>query len=1040
MSASTFSYAQAARGRAVSQPSLQETSSPAPSTTGSQGKDDASTGATSVTAPSVASTSPEIRDIEHATQAQVEGRSSKQDSEASSVVGSNSSTASVAEQSSKTPEEGSAKTADVPTQPQSQSEDKASRSASRTSRFNDSAEGRKGRKGKKSRANDKDAHDDPNQEEDADKVKEPPKPVILTEAAPPAVNPWAKRMEAQKTAVQTKVAPDGTSADGESKQNSPQEDAGVRSAMPNGVNGDKWAQKKPAEASRPADQAQRRSGPRGSRTSDKDEKSSAAVPLAADPSSWPDPKSAAEREQPVRKTQDKADAAEKDNNLDEAGPTRKKTWEKLEIVHSVVFETQLPPPRGSKPRASAPRGGREAGTMRGNHPAAATATAAAAAVAQPAATSVSDNASSPGGSTAPKTATTRPREGSVPSRAASQPQPSHASKRASIDVASRDQRKPPVPGSTTEQARDTSIDASSSSKRASATRDIRIENGSLGFESGQTTARAPPQERNNFQARGDYAKDGAHGQQYPARDSRPERGRGGGYRARGGHNSSSAHLPSASYAPNGHYPTPNGFQSRQNPNAHSPPPFSGQFPTSFGHPSRGRGNKWAGSGQSAGRNNAGTTGFPPKGAQVNDYAVGQYPPYMYSPVYDASIPILRSQVEYYLSVENLCKDYYLRQHMDGQGFVHLSFIAGFKRVKAVTDDPELFRLACSFSEQIDFGVGDDGIERLRIRDKWQLFVLPASERAEPHRNDGPANFTAYAKPDPQLVPPFPSPMVPQPYPSAAAGAFQAYPEEQMYPPSFVNGAAYDPSINGGAVNGHHHGHETQLSAGVPEYAPPQSPVTLESMTNFSDSQVENLMMILGYDEKDDAGSSDAVGVAGYVPGVNGDSASSPEVQSISGDATCASASAEPLDQADQSGRGVVWVDGQASASTKEQRDRKAYTEIRKAALEQRQNAKAGETPREMQKLFKFWSQMLLNDFNAKVYQEFRDLALEDASREVPLTCGLTHLVEFYDRLLLETNTRKPWPQDRAVPEIFTAHLNEAVELNSRLGGKDVAAI
>jgi la-related protein 1 len=94
----------------------------------------------------------------------------------------------------------------------------------------------------------------------------------------------------------------------------------------------------------------------------------------------------------------------------------------------------------------------------------------------------------------------------------------------------------------------------------------------------------------------------------------------------------------------------------------------------------------------------------------------------------------------------------------------------------------------------------------------------------------------------------------------------------------------------------------------------------------------------------------------------------------------------------------------------------------------------------MQKLYKFWSQMLLNDFNSKVYQEFRDFALEDASGEAPSKCGLKYLLEFYDKLLIKTNTRKPWPQDRAVPEIFTAHLNEAVELDRKLGGKDVVSV
>ncbi|KAK4106011.1 hypothetical protein N658DRAFT_414736 [Parathielavia hyrcaniae] len=1024
MSATTFSYAQAARGRTMSQPNPQETSSPAPSTTGSQGKDDTSTGATSATAPSVASTNPETREAEQAAQIQTEGESVKPDSAASSVAGAPSSTVSVTEQPSKAAEEGSAKAAEVRTRTQTRSEDKTSRSGSRTSRLNDGAEGRKGRKGKKSRSSEKDAQSDQNQDEDAEKVKEPPKPVILTEAPPPAVNPWAKRIEAQKAAVQAKVGSDGAAADSAPKQNSSQEATSPRTAISNGVDGEKVAQKNAAEPPRFADQAPRRGAPRGSRAGDKDEKKTAALPPAADPTSWPDPKSAAKLEQPARKSHEKTESTDKDSH-DEAGPTRKKTWEKLEIVHTVVFETQLPPPRTSKPRTGAARGGRDAGSMRGNQ---------AAAGPQPAAAPASDKTPSPGGSTGPKNTTTRPRESSIASRGASHPQPPHPSKRPSMDAVSRDQRKPSVPASTTEQGRDTSLDASSSSKRASATKDIRMENGTLGAESNQAASRT--QERSNFQPRGDFAKDAAHSQQYPARDGRPERGRGGGYRGRGGHNSSP--LPTSSYGLNGHY-APVGFQSRQGPNAHSPPAFSSQFPTSFGHPSRGRGNKWSGAGQSAGRN-AGATGYPPKITPVNDYGVSQYAPLMYSPVFDTSIPMLKSQVEYYLSVENLCKDYYLRQHMDGQGFVHLATIAGFKRIKTVTEDVELVRLACSISDHIEFGVGEDGIERLRPREKWQPFVLPVSERAEPYRNDGPANWTPYAKPETQYVAPFPGPIAPQQYPPAPAG-FPAFAEEQMYPPPFANGAVYDPSANGVAMNGIHHGHETRLSAGVPEYAPPQSAVTLESMTSFPDSQVENLMVVLSYDEKGDAGSSDAAGMAGYVShaGQNG-VASSPETESVNTEPAADSASPNLLGRSAPSEREVVWVDGQTSASTTEQRLRRPYSEIRQAALEQRRKAKGGETPREMQKLYRFWSQMLLHDFNAKVYLEFRHFALDDASREAPSKYGLKYLLEFYDRLLLKTNTRKPWPQDRAVPEIFTAHLNEAVELNNKLGGKDVVAI
>jgi la-related protein 1 len=238
---------------------------------------------------------------------------------------------------------------------------------------------------------------------------------------------------------------------------------------------------------------------------------------------------------------------------------------------------------------------------------------------------------------------------------------------------------------------------------------------------------------------------------------------------------------------------------------------------------------------------------------------------MYATIYDPSVAILKTQVEYYLSVENLCKDYYLRQHMDGQGFAHLSTIAGFKRIKTVTEDLDLIRLACSLSDQIEFVIGDDNIERLRLRDQWKYFVLPVNERLEPFRNDGPATWTPYTRPDAQFAAPFAAaPIVPQPYPPAVSGAFPAFAEEQMFQPAYVNGAAYMVAANGGAVNGHLHGHESQLSAGVPEYAPPQSPVTLESMTNFSDSQVENLMMIVSCEEKDETGSSEGAGVAGYV--------------------------------------------------------------------------------------------------------------------------------------------------------------------------------
>jgi len=86
----------------------------------------------------------------------------------------------------------------------------------------------------------------------------------------------------------------------------------------------------------------------------------------------------------------------------------------------------------------------------------------------------------------------------------------------------------------------------------------------------------------------------------------------------------------------------------------------------------------------------------------------------------------------------------------------------------------------------------------------------------------------------------------------------------------------------------------------------------------------------------------------------------------------------------------------------------------------------------MRKLYQFWSQMLLKDFNSGVYTEFRELALKDVSQKVPTRCGLKHLLEFYEKLLLDSEGQKPWPQGRAIPGIFQLHFQEALEFDRTL--------
>jgi len=47
---------------------------------------------------------------------------------------------------------------------------------------------------------------------------------------------------------------------------------------------------------------------------------------------------------------------------------------------------------------------------------------------------------------------------------------------------------------------------------------------------------------------------------------------------------------------------------------------------------------------------------------------------------------VRRQIEYYFSVDNLCKDIYLRRNMDPEGFVSFGAVCGFNRVQALSTD------------------------------------------------------------------------------------------------------------------------------------------------------------------------------------------------------------------------------------------------------------------------------------------------------------------------------------------------------------------
>lgn len=77
------------------------------------------------------------------------------------------------------------------------------------------------------------------------------------------------------------------------------------------------------------------------------------------------------------------------------------------------------------------------------------------------------------------------------------------------------------------------------------------------------------------------------------------------------------------------------------------------------------------------------------------------------------------QIEYYFSVENLCKDLFLRQKMDGQGWVSISLIATFRLVRTVTSDVNFIYSALRNSRVVEVKP-----DKMRRRGDWSNWLLP----------------------------------------------------------------------------------------------------------------------------------------------------------------------------------------------------------------------------------------------------------------------------------------------------------------------------
>ena len=189
--------------------------------------------------------------------------------------------------------------------------------------------------------------------------------------------------------------------------------------------------------------------------------------------------------------------------------------------------------------------------------------------------------------------------------------------------------------------------------------------------------------------------------------------------------------------------------------------------------------------------------------------------------------------------------------MDSQGFVFLSVLAKFNRIRQLTQDLELIRYVCLNSPQIEFRTGSDGYDRLRKRDGWQQWTLGIEDRDPTAQNDGPPQVhqpyiqlqalseAQYGPDDRQIIQ------------TGFTGSSPHQKPNGMAPP-FVPASPSKPTING-AVDGDIPV-QTPLSAAVPDFAPRLSvlgnaaPMVSEKdqlmQNSFTDEQVDLLMIVV----------------------------------------------------------------------------------------------------------------------------------------------------------------------------------------------------
>ncbi|XP_042014823.1 la-related protein 1C-like [Salvia splendens] len=101
-------------------------------------------------------------------------------------------------------------------------------------------------------------------------------------------------------------------------------------------------------------------------------------------------------------------------------------------------------------------------------------------------------------------------------------------------------------------------------------------------------------------------------------------------------------------------------------------------------------------------------------------------PSMFFSMHDPHLPTkIVNQIEYYFSNENLVKDTFLRQNMDGEGWVSIKLIASFKKVIQLTDNIHLILDVIKSSNAVEVQV-----DKVRRKGDWMKWIMTPTQTTE----------------------------------------------------------------------------------------------------------------------------------------------------------------------------------------------------------------------------------------------------------------------------------------------------------------------